>query len=75
MVQELQECMIRRGSLEELDESFRSHTGSTKQPAESAFGEFLVIGNREAGDVAGLHENHVAASLAGEGPAVFLKGG
>ena len=33
-----------------------------------------MIGNREAGEVAGLDQDHVASPLAGKGPAVLEKG-
>jgi len=55
------------GLSKQVDEPFRRHSGAAEEASEGAFGEFLVIGNREAGEVAGFDQDHVASPLAGKG--------
>ena len=59
---------------QQFDKLFRRHSGAAEQAAEGAFGEFLVIGNREVGDVARLDQDHVASPLAGKSPTALEKG-
>ena len=48
--------------------------GGADQRAECAHGEFLVLGNREVGSLAGFREDQVTAHLSHGQPARFAKG-